>query len=153
MFIKLRLATLFSRHKRCKKLCIDFGGWKELNNLAQSSKLLGWPRSVISIMLWISYPTNQWNIAPSKLPLTKYSSWNGCHANAVKMKETSNQIHIQYNLGKQEWAPYFPRKFLATVLRIIECMVTVNKWNATSKTCVNFWSLKYVKEHIKILTL
>ena len=31
-----------------------------------------------------TYPTSQWNIEPSKLPLTKYSSWKGCQANAGK---------------------------------------------------------------------
>lgn len=30
------------------------------------------------------YPTSQWKMDPSKLPLTKYSSWNGCQANAKK---------------------------------------------------------------------
>lgn len=35
----------------------------------------------------IHYPASQWKIDPSKLPLTKYSSWNGCQASAGNGKK------------------------------------------------------------------
>ena len=45
----------------------------------------------------ILYPTSQWKMDPSKLPLTKYSSWNGCQAKADNWKQKCN---ISINVSK-----------------------------------------------------
>lgn len=45
-------------------------------------------------MLLNMYPTSQWKMDPSKLPLTKYSSWNGCQANAIKVWKVNVSIWI-----------------------------------------------------------
>lgn len=50
----------------------------------------------ITEVMQVLYPTSQWKIDPSKLPLTKYSSWKGCHANAGRLRKIKYKVSMYF---------------------------------------------------------